>query len=265
MKRFLLAGTILSAVGATHAWAQSCSVDPVTGNTICDPTSFHVGASGATGSDPVLLNNSTSFTITTVGNHDISQPIRVYFIEPLGAALPTITSASGLAASGSFSFGATSTVTSTAFDQTNGLFDGPTVTLTAGEDFGKQMNLPGADASVSFTNITAEYTKLGLAVPTTFQLEDAMFPVAFNSDSDFITLKGNFGIGTVIAPLAVNVEVQSNGKLKITTFDTSWTNAGFVNKLGAPVPEPRTWVMLGLGFMFMAWGAATRKRLREFY
>jgi hypothetical protein len=33
----------------------------------------------------------------------------------------------------------------------------------------------------------------------------------------------------------------------------------------ATIPEPRTWVMLLIGFAFMAWGAATRKRLRAFY
>lgn len=260
MRTLLVAAALLAAGGAQAQVANSCMTDPVTGNTFCDPTSFHVGAAGATGSDPVLLNNSSTFTITTVGNHDISQPIRVYFIEPLGAALPTITSASGLAVGGNFSFGATATATATAFDQTNGLFDGPTVTLTSGEDFGKQMNLKGADASVSFTNITAEYTKLGLTLPTTFQLEDAVFPVAFNSDKDFITLDGKFGLGTVIAPLAVNVSVGSNGKLDITTFDTSWTNAGFVNQLGAPVPEPSTWALMCVAFAFVGLVGWRRKR-----
>lgn len=33
----------------------------------------------------------------------------------------------------------------------------------------------------------------------------------------------------------------------------------------AAVPEAQTWVMLLVGFVFMAWGAATRKRLRAFY
>lgn len=268
-KTLLLAASIL-ACSAAYAQAQianSCTTDPVTGNTFCDPTSFHVGAPGATGSDPVLLNNSTTFSITTVGNHDISQPIRVYFIEPLGAALPTITGATGFGVIGgtaqNFTFGATGTVTSTAFDQTNGLFDGPTVTISSGQDFGKAMNLKGADASVSFANISAEYTKLGLTVPTTFQLEDAVFPVAFNSDKDFITLDGTFGIGTVIAPLAVNVSVGSNGKLDITTFDTSWTNAGFINKTGLPpIPEPRTWALMLIGLAALgvghAWFASQR-------
>jgi hypothetical protein len=33
--------------------------------------------------------------------------------------------------------------------------------------------------------------------------------------------------------------------------------------VGATVPEPSTWVMLTVGFGFMAWGAATRRKVRE--
>lgn len=267
MKNTVVAAALLmSAAGAQAQVAGGCMTDPTTGNTFCDPTSFHVGSPNDMGtSEPVLLGDSNTFTVTLVGNHDISQPIRIYFIEPLGAALPTITSATGFGVIGgvpsAFGFGVTPTATATAFDQTNGLFDGPTVTLTSGEDFGKQMNLKGADASVSFANITAEYTKLGLTVPTTFQLEDAVFPVGFNSNLDSITLNGSFGLGTVIAPLAVNVSVGSNGHLDITTFDTSWTNAGFVNTLsGPPVPEASTWVLLLTGFGLMGLAGWTKAR-----
>lgn len=272
MKKALLATTFLTLyTGTVHAQvANSCMTDPVTGNTFCDPTAFHVSSPNDMGtSSPVLLGDSNTFTIQEVGNHDITQPIRVYFIEPLGAALPTITSATGTGVIGgvtkAFTFGATTTATATAFDQTNGLFDGPDVTISSGQDFGKEMNLKGADASVSFANFKLIYAALGLTLPTTFQLEDAVFPVGFNSDSDSITINGSFGLGTIIAPLAVNVSVGSNGHLDITTYDTSWTNAGFVNKLSVPVPETSTWVMLLTGFGLMAWGAATRKRLREFY
>jgi hypothetical protein len=31
----------------------------------------------------------------------------------------------------------------------------------------------------------------------------------------------------------------------------------------AGVPEPSTWVMLAIGFGFMAWGASTRRRVRQ--
>lgn len=264
-KQSLLALALLAAAGVPQARAQAdaCTTDPTTGNTFCDPTAFHVGGSAATGTSPVLLNESDSFTITEVGNHTINQPIRVFFIEPLGAALPTITGATGVGSGGAFSFGATATATATAFDQTNGLFDGPVVTISSGQDFGKAMNLSGADASVSYANFKLEYAALGLTLPTTFQLEDAVFPVGFNSDADHLTVNGSFGIGTIIAPLAIDVEVQNNGKLKFTTFDTSWTNAGFVNTLsGPPVPEPKTWAMLLIGFGMMAWmGARARRRL----
>lgn len=250
IKKTLLASVFIAAVSGAHA--QTCTTDPSSGNTFCDPSSFHVTSPSATGSDPVLLNESNTLTITEVGNHTINQPIRVLLLEPLGSALPSITSATGVGASGPFSLGPQTTVQATAFDQTNGTFDGPVVTLSAGQDVGKQFNLPGADASVSYTNIAAAYAAAGLVAPATFQIEDAVIPVAFNSDSDFLTLNGSFGLGTVIAPIAVDVETQSNGKLKITTFDTAWTNAGFVNQTSV-IPEPQTWVMLIAGFGFMGW------------
>lgn len=251
MKRFLLAAMLTA--GATGAYAQvaDCTTDPVTGNMFCDPTAFHVSSPSATGSDPVLLNDSNTFTISVVGNHTINQPIRVYFIEPLGSVLPDITSAVGLGSGGAFSVGVTGTATATAFNQTNGLFDGPTVTISSSQDFGKAMNLKGADASLSYANFKAEYTLLGLAVPTTFQVEDAVFNLGMNSNADFLTVNGAFGLGTIIAPLAVDVAVGRNGKLTVTTFDTSWTNAGLVNATGA-VPEPGTWAMLMGGFGLMA-------------
>jgi hypothetical protein len=34
-------------------------------------------------------------------------------------------------------------------------------------------------------------------------------------------------------------------------------------QLTTGVPEPSTWVMLGIGFGFMAWGASTRRRVRQ--
>jgi hypothetical protein len=36
-------------------------------------------------------------------------------------------------------------------------------------------------------------------------------------------------------------------------------------QLTTGVPEPSTWAMLLIGFAFVAWGAMTRKRVREFY
>lgn len=253
MKRLLLAGTILGAFPAAAMAQMSPCFTDASGNTFCDPASFHVSSGTATGSDPVLLNDSNTFTITEVGNHTINQPIRIVLVEPAGGA-PDITSVTGFGAGGSFSLGPQAITAARAFDTTNGLFDGPVVTLSAGQDVGKVLNLPGADASVSYTNIAAEYGLLGLSVPTTFNVEVATIPVAFNSDADFLTVNGSFPIGKIIAPIAVDVEVGNNGKLKVTTFDTAWTNAGFVNKLSVPpVPEPSTWVLVLGGFAFMGW------------
>jgi hypothetical protein len=215
----------------------------------------------------VLLNDSNTLTITEVGNHDISQPIRVYFIEPSGSPLVNITGATGVSSGGSFSFGPIATSVARAFNQTNGLFDGPSVLLGPGffsssnKDFGSAMNIKGADASVSYANIISAYTTLGLGTPQLFQIEEATIPVGFNSDLDSLTLNGSFGVGTVIAPLAVNVSVGNDGKLTFTTFDTSWTNAGLVNQFST-VPEPSTWAMFLTGFAVIAGlGRRTKKRI----
>ncbi|HEV8503737.1 MAG TPA: PEP-CTERM sorting domain-containing protein [Casimicrobiaceae bacterium] len=249
----LLTKLILAALWLTPMAAKAqtaCATDPATGTTICDPTSFHVTSPTATGSDPVLLNDADTFTITEVGNHSIDDPIRVYFIQPLGAVLPTITGATGIGPLGAFTIGPTLTATAQKFDAANGLFDGVNVTIASGQDFGKQIGL--GDASVSFANFAAEYAALGLALPTTFQVEDALFNVpggGFDSDADFLTVNGSFSKGTIIAPLAVDLSIGRNGKLNVTAFDTSWTNAAIVNTLaGPPVPEPRTWMMMLVGF-----------------
>jgi hypothetical protein len=248
MKKLLLAAALCALVAP--AYAQTACTTDASGNTICDPTSFHVTSGTATGSDPVLLNDANTFTITEVGNHSINDPIRVFFIDPLGTALPTITGATGVGPLGSFTLGPTSVFTAQAFDSTNGLFDGPVVTLAAGQKFGDQIGL--GDNSVSFANIKTEYDLLGLTVPTTFQIEEATFNVpggGFNSDLDSLTVNGAFSIGTIIAPLAVDITLKNNGKLDITAFDTSWTNAGFVNTTSIPgTPEPSTWAMLIAGF-----------------
>lgn len=262
MRKTLIAVALMATAGA-HAQTAPCFTD-ASGNTFCDPASFHVTSPTATGQDPVLLNESNTLTITEVGNHSINQPIRVLLLEPLGSPLPTITSATGVEAGGvPFSLGPQTTVAATAFDTTNGTFDGPVVTLSAGQDVGKAFNLPGADASVSFTNILLAYAAAGIPAPTTFQIEDAVIPVSFDSDSDFLTLNGSFGLGTVIAPVAVDVEVGNNGKLKVTTFDTAWTNTGFVNKLSVPpVPEPSTWALMILGFSFLGFAGWRRAGIR---
>jgi hypothetical protein len=254
MKKLLLAAALTLVAGVSPALAQMCSTDAA-GNTICDPTAFHVTSSTATGSDPVLLNDSNTFTIDLVGNHTINQPLHILFIEAPGTPL-SITSASGVEAGGTaFSFGATATSAQRAFDLTNGLFDGPDVTISTGQDLAKQINLNGGDTSLSYANFLTAFAANHLTLPTTFDVFDAVFPVSFDSNADFITLNGNFGLGTIIAPLALDITTGSNGKLDVTVFDTSWTNAGVVNQLSTAVPEAPTWVMFFLGFIGISYAA----------
>jgi hypothetical protein len=253
MKKLLLAAALTAL--AAPAYAQTCTTDPASGNTLCDPSTLHVSSPTATGKDPVLLNDTNTFTITEVGNANINDPIRVYFIEPLGGVLPTITGATGVGPLGAFTIGATALdLAPRVLDLANGLFDGALLgTLTAGQDFGKQLGVGGG--SLSFTNFIAEYTALGLALPSAFQIEEASFNVpggGFTSDTNFLTVNGSFAQGTIIAPIAVDVSINPhNGKLDITAYDSPWTETAIVNPLGSPVPEPSTWAMLISGFALM--------------
>lgn len=255
MKRVFLVATFLASFGATNAYAQmeTCTTDSG-GNSICDPTAFHVGTPGATGTDPVLLNNNKTFTITEVGNHDINSPVRILFLEPAGTNTADITSVDGQMASlvtttdplGKFSFGATGIAALGAFNTTTDTFSGPAVTLSSGQDLVKQIGFNGGAASISYANIDAEYMLLGLTVPKTFDVFDAIVPVNFTSDSDFLTVNGAFIKGTVISAIALDITAGAHGNV-ITVYDNSWTTAGFVNTT-AVIPEPSTWVMMIVGF-----------------
>src|SRR3974390_841624 len=104
MKKVLLAGAILAAVGVSGAHSQTapvCTTDAA-GNTFCDPTTLHVSTPGGTRGDPVLLNNDKTFTITDVSNgQKINSPLYVAFIVPGPASfLPKVTSATGTAWNG---------------------------------------------------------------------------------------------------------------------------------------------------------------------
>jgi hypothetical protein len=236
MKRLLLAGTFLAAI-----CAPALAV-----------TSFHVGGNLASGSDPIVLGQSSEFKIIDNNGDAINSPLTVIFAIPFGANDPTVSS----------------------FD-----FDGGPHQTLVGSLLGKGLWIPGApgapkdlysfvgctkgcDNSINETNIDLALGKAGLGDPSFFGVFELTINQAFAAKNDFEDVFGSFANGTVIAPLADN---DVNGKT--TFFDTSWTNAGFVNAAAVvpTIPEPSTWVMLVTGFAFMAWGAATRRRLRNFY
>ena len=111
--------------------------------------------------------------------------------------------------------------------------------------------------SVNVANIDAVFALEGLTVPTSFDVYDFTVNQSFSAKDDFEEFKGAFGLGSIIAPLGFIDGAQA--------FDTSWTNAGFVdsnpviNPTGG-VPELSTWGMLLVGFGLMGFGAFYRGR-----
>ena len=94
MKKLLLAAALTAL--AAPAYAQTCTTDPATGNTLCDPSTLHVSSSTATGKDPVLLNDTQRLS------HHRSSAIRHQRPDPRRtsssrwAGFPTTTGATGI-------------------------------------------------------------------------------------------------------------------------------------------------------------------------
>ena len=110
---------------------------------------------------------------------------------------------------------------------------------------------------VNVSNIDTAYATAGLArfrPPLTSTTSPST--TRLSAQGDFEEFKGVFGQGSIIVPLGFVDGAAS--------FDTSWTNAGFVNGSDvvinptAGAPEPATWLMLGIGFA--SFGAFYRRR-----
>jgi hypothetical protein len=210
---------------AAPAYAQSCTTDS-SGNTFCDPASFHITDSLATGSDPVLLNESTTFNVDEINNDTIDSPLTVYF------AVPTSD---------------TTTPVVTKYDYNGGPFGVAGVTLTSlgiwtptdgkGGDLYSFVGCANCDGSINKTNVDTVD-----GVGTTFNVFSLTISQGFTNQG-VETIDGIFPIGTLIAPLAEDIA----GK-KTTYYDTSWTNTGDINTRSVSTPEPSTWAMMLIGF-----------------
>lgn len=236
MRKALLASVAVFAV--SPAMAQ-----------FIDPTAFHVTSPSATGTDPVLLNEGNTFTVNDndlPAGDTIVSPLEIFLIEPIAAAAPVVTSAK--------------------FDGlTSDMFSvGPSMlwnTSTVGQSFYKDFLGcgGGCDGSVNLTNINAAENSIGNPSATQFNVFQVNVQMnggsGFTAKGQFEELLGNFALGTVVAPFA------TNGGNKV--YDTSWTNAGFVNHTTVSTPEASTWVMMLTGFGLMGAGAwrASRRRL----
>jgi len=250
--RNLLTSAALVVLAGAGVYTPANADVIINGITYIDPTSFHVTATGATGSDPVLLNNNTTFSIQDIGGQNIDQPLTVYIATAPGAPAPIISSASYL-----FDSQPATPVTVTS----NGLFSATPFNTATGGDLYTYVGCVACDNSLNSSNINAAYTADGLTQPTMLSVYSFTVDQAFQG-KDEVNFIGTFANGDIVFPYAQNV-----GKNKVTIFDTSWTNTGFVNcPLGGscgptppppppppppPLPEPTSLVLLGsalLGF-----------------
>lgn len=224
------------ALVSSAAYGQTCDTP------ICDPASFHVSGPGATGTDPVILTDTTEFTVTNISaGQDIPSPLTIFFATTDGP--PTV---DGYSFDGGIELLAPAVVSDGSWD-----FTAPGIA----QDLYTALGCPngGCDKSLNVTNIDDAYVSvLGQSAPTKLNLYSITLDVSFPAKDDFVTVFGSFGNGTIIAPLAADFGLQHE-----TFWDTSWTNAGFVDGSIIPpppppppaIPEPRTWLMLALGLL----------------
>src|SRR5215471_16195089 len=146
MRSILLAGAAALALSTGVARADFL---PVPAGTLIDPTDLHISGSGATGSDPVIVQNTSSFTVTSVNaTTTIPQPIDVFFAVPSGLAAPTVSSVTG--PGGAVTFTAPTLLAAT---------------LSAGQNLYTQVGCIPCDNSLSFSNFTTALA--GLTPPIT--------------------------------------------------------------------------------------------------
>jgi hypothetical protein len=233
MKSLLLAAVFTAATGSS-VLAQSCTM--VGAMTYCDPTSFHITDSLATGSSPVFLNEGKTFDVDEINNDVINKPLTIFFSVPIGDAKPTVTK----------------------FDYNGGAFTNFIGSLSndgvwtpgngKGQDLYSFVGCPACDGSINQTNVDG-VDGLG----TKFNVYNLVIQQGFSSRGIEL-IDGTFAKGTIIVPLAENITAT-----KDTFYDTSWTNTGFVNAASV-VPETPTWLMMVLGFAGFGVFAALRRR-----
>ena len=272
MRRLLTTTTIIAGAlfFGTHATGDaasqcgtdpSCIYDPVSGISYFDPTSFHVTATGATGTDPVLLNNNKAFSVQDIGGQNISKPLTIYIAGPIGSTAPTIASTSYTSPNPG----------STTTPLTGALTRSLVGNDTARVDLYTFVGCASCDGSLNFSNIDAAYLADGLAKPT-----GGLTVWSFSVPQDFVgkdqvNVVGLFADGDIVFPFAQN----GVGTDKVTNFDTSWTNTGFVDcppggscspspppppPPPPPIPEPSGLLLLGAGLVGL--GAVTRRQTR---
>jgi hypothetical protein len=247
MKRLLLVGTFLAVIPVAGASAQTVT----DGWTIIDPASYHTTGAKATvgksgGTDWINLNTDTGFDILDNSGADTMGAggiLNIYLAVPsYDGKAPTISSAAFNNVATSKTFVDSFTLTKLGAQFTSGKF----YTFVNSQC--------GCDASLSLDNFNLALSTDGLAKATAFNVYDLKITVGTTAGQyfdgaakDFEVVGGFFPLGTFVAPLSDIVDTKHN---TLTFYDTSFTNTGVVNATSA-VPEPSTWVLMGLGFALM--------------
>ncbi len=202
-------------------------------------TAFHVTGSLATGSDPVLLNEDTSFDVRDNENGTaIDSPLTIFFAVPVGETGPSVTQ----------------------YDFDGGAFTTTGISLTSvgvwtphtgsGGDLYTFVGCTACDNSINISNVDAVD-----GIGTKFNVYSLMISQSFSAQGDNELIDGLFAKGTLIAPLALDAK----GKVA----DTSWTNTGDVNTFSVPpgpTPEPATWSLLLIGVGAIGVGLRINRR-----
>jgi hypothetical protein len=227
MKRLFLAGTAL-ALFTAPAFAE--------------PTAFQESGPAATGADPVLLNDATEFRVIDNSGAKTNVALRLFFAEPIGEPLPSITSVI-------FNGSKTDTFTAPSLIGAWNMSAGPA------KDLYTFVGCKSCNNSVNVSNIETALGTIGFGKVSSLDVYEVDVNQFFAAKNDYIDVKGTFQLGTLVIPLG---DYQtSTTKKGVTTIsdsflDTSWTNTAFVNvRPDGPVtgvPEPSTWAMLGVGF-----------------
>jgi hypothetical protein len=175
----------------------------------------------------MLLNEDTTFNVDDNSGAAIDS-LTIYFAVPVGEAAPVVTK----------------------FDFDNGPFTNFVGSLSnehvwtpgdgSGQDLYSFVGCTGCNASINAHNVDLAENSVGVSGTPKFNVYNLVIDQGFASNADFETVDGLFSKGTIVAPFSL-----TGGK----DFDTSWTNAGFVNVTStSTVPESSTWAMLALGF-----------------
>jgi hypothetical protein len=270
----LAISTALAAPGYAAVFPDQCGTDPTcsynptTGISSYDPTDLHVASSTSSSSDPILLNTNQAFSIQDTSQSNINPPLTIYIAVPHGDAVPVINTVT-------YTLGTTtSNVTGLTLPLLGTFVVNDPSTGTGSTDLYAAVGKPQPGNSISFANINPAENADGIATPSSFSLDIYSFsiPQGFVG-KDEVNVTGTFSDGSIVFPYAEDDSQKSNGK--VTVYDTSWTNAGFVDCNEStsqcskttpppppppdPVPEPSGLLVLGVGLLGLGYTVARRR------